>query len=304
MSNFKIAILLSTYNGEKYISEQIQSILAQKNIESSLYVRDDGSSDSTTQILNFYSRNYPNIHIIEGKNIGCANSFFNLIASMETMEAEYFALCDQDDIWLPDKLYTAILSIKEYNSIPTLYCSNLNVVDQEMKYIRLMYPSNTTPCKSMCLLSNIATGCTCVLNKKLVELLCQRSFPKLAAMHDWWIYCMASYWGKVIFDNMAFINYRQHSDNVLGARSTSQISKFINILKSLRYSSKEHYREVQAKEFLELNSDFLSDKDYKDISQISNYRLSLISKLKLAFNNRIIKGYNLRLRIRILLGLI
>lgn len=304
MDNKTIGVLLSTYNGEKYLKEQIESVLAQKNVKIKLYIRDDGSTDRTVQICNKYQNTHQNVVLIQGNNIGCSQSFFSLICRIKSENLSYIAFCDQDDIWLPNKLYTAIECLKPYSNEPALYCSNLNVVDENMNYLRAMYSKTTKPCKTLSLLENIATGCTCVANNQLINLLHDRGLPQKVIMHDWWLYCMASFWGTVIFDKKSYINYRQHSNNVLGARTNNVFYKLSNFIKSCINNQEEHYREEQAKLFLTLNLPYYSADDLKLVLQIANYRSSFVSRLKLAFNINLLPDFNLRLIARILFGLI
>lgn len=299
-----IKVLLSTYNGEKYLHQQLDSVLSQKNVTVRLLIRDDGSKDATLKILTEFSQKYDNVKLIKGDNIGCIKSFFSLIENGIEENIEYYAFCDQDDIWLPDKLSIAIEKIKDYNTIPTLYCSNLNVVNESGEFIRSMYPTNTIPNKEFSLLSNIATGCTCVMNKALLKLFLYFGEPNNAVMHDWWIYCLACFFGKVVYDPRAYINYRQHSSNVYGARSNSLSVKLKNILHSYFNSNQEHYREKQAQEFLQIVNADVSTEDNRVINAIANYRANISKKGGLAFSRTLIPGINFPLRLRILLGLV
>ena len=129
----RICVMLSSYNGEKYIKEQIDSILAQKiDGEMILLVRDDGSTDETKQILNEYRSKYNNISWYTGDNLKAAKSFWDLVNSAP--DADYYAFCDQDDVWYPDKLVRAINAL-EKEAIPALYASNVVVVDQNLNSI-------------------------------------------------------------------------------------------------------------------------------------------------------------------------
>ncbi len=299
-----IKVLLSTYNGERYLKEQIDSVLSQNGVTVRLIIRDDGSNDGTLKLLREYSTNYSCIELIEGQNIGCSKSFFNLMSSAFEDDVDYYAFCDQDDVWHPDKLSVAIEKLKIHDKTPSLYCSNLKVVNEYGEFLRFMYSSNTKPNKNFSLLSNIATGCTCVINQNLLKLFINHDLPKDAVMHDWWFYCLACFYGNVIFDSDAYISYRQHSNNVYGARSKSYLVKSINFLKSLVNSDKEHYRERQAKEFLHSSYSALSNKDKKIVDVIANYRTNLFTRLRLTFSREIIPGISYPLRLRILLGLI
>ena len=115
-----IAVAMSTYNGELYIKEQINSILEQKNVKVELFVRDDGSKDKTLGILETYGEKWNNIHFIKGENLGVGNSFMELLYSIGC-EYEYYAFADQDDVWLPDKLNQGIAKIEDGDKLGCMY---------------------------------------------------------------------------------------------------------------------------------------------------------------------------------------
>ena len=126
---------MSSYNGEEFIREQIDSILGQEGVETALHVRDDGSTDSTQEILEEY-RKQGKLRWYTGDNLKPAKSFMDLIATVET-DAEYIALSDQDDVWLPEKLKTATEALKEFpKDRPAMYYGNTKLVDRELKEIR------------------------------------------------------------------------------------------------------------------------------------------------------------------------
>lgn len=301
-----VNVMLSTYNGEKYLREQLDSVIDQEKVTVRLYIRDDGSSDNTIKILQEYQSRFSNIYLFEEQNIGCIKSFLRLVdlTNSDSAHGDYFAFCDQDDIWDKDKLIEGIQMLKEYDNIPALYCSNLKVVDHHLKFIRYMNSPNVEPDKNTCLLTNIATGCTCIMNSRLLNLFTNHANVKSIVMHDWWFYCLASFYGKVIYDKRSFINYRQHQKNVYGARTTNYIKRLLNLLESYIHSNSEHYREQQAKEFLKVNSSFLPISEIKVIRGIAMYRASLCNRIKLFLNFTTYRNLNYRTRIRILFGLI
>ena len=212
-----VTVLMSTYNGSKFLKEQIESILNQKNVSIRLIIRDDCSTDETVKILKYYQDIYTNI-IIEKKteNIGPCKSFLYLISKYN--DDEYFALADQDDIWDEEKLITAIGAIKKQGikDKPILYYSNLKIVDEQGDFCRI---SHKVPHKSnnryASLVENLATGCTVVYNKCLSDIAC-RIKPTDYSMHDAWLYTVAKLFGGVIYDFTPYINYRQHNSNQVG----------------------------------------------------------------------------------------
>ena len=134
MNVSKVQVLLSTYNGEKYLKEQLDSLLAQDYPNIDILIRDDGSKDSTKQILTGYE-NHKNIRVIYGSNIGITASFLELL-KISDPEAEFLAFCDQDDVWLKDKISRAVAALQKHPSdIPLMYCSRLTIVDESLRII-------------------------------------------------------------------------------------------------------------------------------------------------------------------------
>lgn len=299
----RVNVLLSTYNGGKYIKEQINSVLNQKDVEVLLFIRDDGSTDNTCDILKTYS-SYPNVILFLENNIGCVNSFFKLlsIAKEHPRKGEYYAFCDQDDVWLNDKLSEGIKAIiKLNNDKPCMYCSNLYVVDKDLNYIKMMYNDNIHPNIANSLVENIATGCTIIINNCAVKFLSLK-MPKYIIMHDWWIYSVCILFGEVYFDNKAYIKYRQHGNNTIGIQKEG----FCHKTKQLFVNKNIHYREKAAQEILNLYSDDLEYSTLKKVELLAHYRNSFIKRLKLMMSNISLanKKANIRLKIRILFGLI
>ena len=220
----KVLILLSTYNGELYIREQIESLLNQKGVDITILVRDDQSNDRTVEILQEFEKKTGKIILIKGTNCGACNSFLKLMeeASKSINSYNYFAFCDQDDVWLEDKLMAAIeiLENSKNKNIPSLYMSAYQMVDVDLKEIKTPV---RTPLLSVptALASNCATGCTMVFNSVLLaDVIGYRGEDIL--MHDYWTYlvCLVK-GGCVYYDPIPHILYRQHGNNVIGGRGDS-----------------------------------------------------------------------------------
>lgn len=219
----KVQILMSTYNGEAYLREQLNSILTQKtkigkeNIYLSLLVRDDGSRDNTVKILEEYDKKFPQITYIRGKNVGACKSFFQLIQKADR-DIDYIAFSDQDDVWNENKIRRALTGLKKYEDIPAMYASDLEIVNRNLETVKIS--ANTgrgfKPSFGNALIENICTGCTIVINKKLYKMVAEK-IPKCAYMHDWWLYMTASCFGKVLYDKKPYIKYRQHEANTVGS---------------------------------------------------------------------------------------
>ncbi len=231
MRKFEITILLSTYNGEKYLKEQLNSLFSQTYKDFEIIVRDDISSDKTLEILKSYD-----VKIIESKqNLGAKKSFSTLLEyALQNSDSEYFMFCDQDDVWNHDKIEKTLAKMKELeafygNEKPLLIHTDLEVVDENLGTISNSmweYEYILPKCNSFnrLLIQNTVTGCTMMINRKLA--LKSLDIPKEAIMHDWWIGLVASYFGKIGYINASTIKYRQHGNNTIGAKGHK-----INILR-------------------------------------------------------------------------
>lgn len=272
---------MSTYNGEKYLIEQINSLLKQSVENVRILIRDDGSTDKTCEILKKYEEKYDNIKVIYGKNLGVSESFKELLKY--DIEGDYFAFCDQDDIWKENKIEEAVNKLKKFDDVPAYYYSEVTAVSENLK---VMFKSdyigvdtvgssyNTTP----------AIGCTVVFNKKLRDIVTQKKFPKNIVMHDLYLYrvCLAI-GGKVIHDSNSYIYYRQHKSNVVGISNS-------NIKKIKVYNKYNKTRRIMAKEILDIYNEEISNDNYKIINKISKFNdnLNLVQKLDIIFD----KNYN------------
>ena len=233
--NFKmnsVAILMSTYNGGKYIEEQISSILPQLGLNDEIFIRDDGSKDNTVFILNRFNDSRITIH--QGENIGFARSFFWLIYNANLRHST-FMLADQDDIWLPGKIERASDRIAN-QSQPILYCTRLELVDDNLAPLGLSPNFNKQPQLWNALCENIVTGCTAAINRPAMDLIRRAPLRDLLnyriVYHDWWLYLCLSAFGAVIFDPIPSIKYRQHRTNMVGMRQG--IYRYLNIIKLLK----------------------------------------------------------------------
>lgn len=300
----RVLILMSTYNGESFLTEQIESLINQKGVDIDILVRDDGSSDCTLQILDSYK---DKLVIEKGENVGCAESFRWLLnKSYDYIETyDYFAFCDQDDLWLPEKLTKACGYLKEMNdNAPSMYCSNLRIVDQNLMGGKLKWNSKEEfITKGQSLVCSMATGCTMVFNRKVIEIFHQYP-PRLINIHDLWIMHTCIFLGSVYYDKDSFILYRQHGKNVIGAK-TSFKSKLISRFRSLKHLFSQHCNENEAKELLQTYGELLCESDKKLISMVANYKSSIYARLKLMTNHDVRrKKDNLFLIARIILGVI
>ncbi|HEY0221705.1 MAG TPA: glycosyltransferase family 2 protein [Lactovum miscens] len=215
----KVNILLSTYNGEKFLSDQVKSIQAQTFTEWNLLIRDDGSTDKTLEIIEQFVKNDYRIKIIPSNgNLKSIGSFFAL-AKYE--KADYYFFCDQDDVWLAKKIQTLLdLVVKLDQKTPRLVYSELSVVDQNLHVMteKMVVSQSGHPNLQLFqeMTENTITGCTMMVNHALISLWVDTDE---VIMHDWWLGLLASAVGELVFYDQPLIYYRQHANNVLGART-------------------------------------------------------------------------------------
>lgn len=295
-----VVVLMSTYNGEKFLRTQIDSVLAQEGVSVSLLVRDDGSSDGTLNILNEYASKGV-LKWFSGENLKPAKSFFNLMKSAPN--SDYYAFCDQDDYWEKDKLVSAVEKLECMDlEKPLLYCSATKLVDAELKPIarKNKFPG-VTDFKTAIISSN-ATGCTMCFNKKLLDVVNLYN-PNVNIMHDGWVHklCLAI-GGEVFYEKKSHILYRQHGKNVVGGNS-SVLKKWKRRYQNLKTMCRIRSRAIQ--EIAEKCKDLMPEQNYKLAEHISNYEKTLFSRVSLAFNFEIkfpVKETDCIYRMAVLLG--
>ncbi|MGM9892168.1 glycosyltransferase family 2 protein [Limosilactobacillus sp.] len=216
----QVTVLMSTYNGEQYLQEQVDSILRQKGVQVRLLVRDDGSTDQTQALLNAYQEK-GQLHYYSGSNLGTARSFLQLVK--DSPESEYYAFSDQDDVWKEDKLSRALSLIQQSRTAekPLLYAGSFQMTDAGLKEIHGGENHYTTQTFANAIVYSCCTGCTMVMNKRLRDILASKPLPQHLMMHDDWIHkvCLAM-GGKVVFDSQPMMLYRQHGNNVDGGIHT------------------------------------------------------------------------------------
>ena len=217
----KVTILLSSFNGEAYLEEQLGSIVAQKDVQTNILVRDDGSSDHTCDILDQWQQK-ANLSWYRGENIGPARSFMDLLR--QAGDSCYYAFSDQDDYWLSDKLKVAVDKLELYEKRPALYFCQTELVDKNLNRVNsvIIHPRLSF---GEALVYQFVGGCTMVMNRALRNIILRYN-PQYLSMHDVWIYDVAQAIGAhVVFDHIPHILYRQHGGNVIG-QSTSVMTEW------------------------------------------------------------------------------
>lgn len=220
-----IAVLLATYNGEKYLGEQIESLLAQSCWDFQVFVHDDGSTDATMEIVERYSSLNPGFIIVledKERGRGARESFFWM---MEQVDAQYYMFCDQDDVWLPFKIEHTFRKMKEVEERepgePVMIHTDLRIVDAKLNEIAPSYwkmhhfDVDLNRKFKYVVMGNVFTGCTMMMNSRVKDIV----FPigKVMGLHDAWIGAMTAKYGKVDNVKEATILYRQHGGNVISA---------------------------------------------------------------------------------------
>ncbi len=229
LSSHKLIIVMASYNGARFIEEQIKSIQGQTVVDWSLIIRDDGSCDGTVEtILRLTAKDHRITLLQDGfGNLGVVQNFARLMQIALDSDAGYVAISDQDDIWHREKLQSLLLEMKKIESgdsasTPVLIHSDLEVVDDSMRVIAhsfmdyaKIFPEPVKLGHLLC--QNDMTGCACLLNRALLKL--ALPVPHGLPMHDWWLALLAASAGKIAYVNRALVQYRQHAGNVVGAKS-------------------------------------------------------------------------------------
>lgn len=281
-----IVVLMSTYNGEKYIKTQLDSIL-QQSVKPHVLIRDDGSIDATVEIIEEYINSGEDVELIRGENLGVKASFFELIKMAP--EADYYAFADQDDYWLANKLERAIFLLEaEDSKSPLLYCSDTYLVDDDLQVIK-REDRKPRPSFGNALVENICTGCTAVFNRALLETV-RNNMPNTEriVMHDWWLYLIAETYGKTVFDNEPQIYYRQHGNNEWGIKTTkTQILKY----RFRQLFARRGYIFRQLEELKCCLGDLiLSSEKTNMLNKVLQAENSFVGRIKLLSDRRIYKG--------------
>jgi len=268
----KTTVLLAVCSGERFLPAQLSSLASQTRKDFTVLYQDDGSADGTANLLNDFS----SLSMVSGKEPGChfgaAGNFFSLLRQSDS---DLYFLCDQDDIWEPDKIETLLKAYEETMKTlspdtPVLIHSDASLIDEHDHPIFPSFfalqgwdPSATD--LPRLLVQNNATGCTMLLNRPLRDLVVSHGDPGKMFMHDWFIALTAAAFGKVIFVNQPLIRYRQHGDNAIGASTSSLLQRGIDALRN-RDQAKARIRltYTHAQSFLDAYGDALPD-DAKNI---------------------------------------
>lgn len=219
-----VEILLATYNGECYIREQIDSILNQEYSNWIVRACDDASTDHTYEILSEYRNRFPDKFILEKNQKGFGSAKLNFFHLIRESSCDYVMCCDQDDVWLPNKISLTLQEMKrnEKEDMPVLVHTDLKVVDAKLHVLSESFFQHSNLRKSFeyrdILIQNHVTGCTMMMNRPLVDLLNMQDNYDIILMHDWLAAVVATGLGKVAFVDCPTMLYRQHAVNSVGAK--------------------------------------------------------------------------------------
>lgn len=276
--NDKVLILMSTYNGEKYLSEQLDSLLNQSDVSINILIRDDGSFDKTIEIIQQYSTVYSNITFYEGDNIGFAKSFWSLLTTADG-SYQYYAFCDQDDVWKKHKVRTAIDMITaEKKSGPILYTSNVQCIDKNGIELDIKPFAGRLLGRYEVFQTSILPGCTFVFNNEAKKVLSK--YDGFIYAHDWAVYAIVRTLGTVIYDSQNCpILYRVHENNTIGIENKQQYLK--KRIKNFFLRS-YNVRTLFAKDFYGTYAGYITDFELKrQVFYLGHYRDKYMYKWKL-----------------------
>lgn len=269
-----VAILMSTYNAEPFLKEQINSILGQTYTNWKLFIRDDGSSDSTSLIIEEFTKKDDRIFFVNKdsiKNVGVISSFFLLLSCVK---ADFYMFCDQDDVWLPSKVRLSLDRMNQQKKVdlPTLVHTDLKVVDQNLNIINESFMEkeklNRKSQLGNLIIQNNVTGCTVMINNSFRNIVIDKGIPNEVIMHDWWMALVGNAIGETLFVDVPTMLYRQHNLNVVGSSST--IKKIMG-----GYGRKEIINSIikaseQDKAFIDLYHENLSKEKLETINFAAN----------------------------------
>ncbi len=285
----RVNVLLSSFNGARFLQAQIESVLQQQNVDVRIIIRDDGSTDPKTLEQLAQWQEHPQLDVHYGKNMGASGSFFSLLELADD-SAQYYAFCDQDDIWLTDKLERAVARLRQLDEDCALYCSRLNYVDEQLEEAGLSRAPRTAITPANALVENFGAGCTMVFTPALRRLAIGAKNPDRIVMHDWWLYLIAAFLGQVVYDRTPAILYRQHQANLVGGSSSAGANAWRRVIWLRESSRRSPNWWSQACEFYDDFHSLLSPRDRQLLARIRAGQFGISRRLAL------IKGDNIPYR--------
>lgn len=284
-----VTVLLSSYNGEKYLRNQLDSVIFQKDVTVRLIIRDDGSKDGTCKVLKEYAAKYKNITLLLEENIGVEQSFERLSQWAEVnAESQYYAFCDQDDVWFEDKLINSIKAIQSYEH-PAVFCCNQVVTNEDLIPLKMMIDDNHYQRLLKVMEVNYFKnrhGCTMLWNKIMHKYLVNVPHsPEYVPAHDKWLMLIGRLVGTVIVSDKPMMYYRQHAHNVYGLTTKiyGKAKKAIN-----RYWIRDNEGSLYANDCIKsIPSHCFESKGGRFVQMVAYYKKNLIIRIKIAFSFQI-----------------
>jgi len=300
----RVAVLLSTYNGAAFLEAQLDSLLAQRGVEVEVFARDDGSSDATREILARYAAHWPALaEVSREANLGPAMSFLERLATAPE-GFDGYAFCDQDDVWLPDKLSRAAAQLaKVAEARPALYCSGVTCVDAELRPLGAA-PIKDDPRFEHLIFENIAFGATVVMNPAAARLVRSRRPRSGVAMHDWWCALVTAAFGEVTYDPRPSVLYRQHGGNEIG-QASARVGEIWRLMRKFAKAPRRFYPvHAQAAEFMRLWGDDLTPSRRAFVEALVRSKRSFAGRIAYAASGKVVReGFFGLLATRMLIAL-
>lgn len=301
----RIEILMSAYNGDKFIEEQIESIMRQRDVDVHLTIRDDGSSDETVSVIKKMQEKYPNaISVHVGENIGYRKSFLRLLDL--AVDADYYGFADQDDFWKEEKSFRAVECLEKEKPSIKLYVGSLKIVDSDMKEIADKDISGIPNTLGSLFTRNRFAGCTFVFSKACKEMAQRFASMDYAAErmpdHDFLVAACAYAGGSVVLDDQENIFHIRHSGSVTSGGNG--LKKRIRIEWNYVFNRKE-VASTMAGELIHNCEDLMDRETTLFLEELANYKKTWKRRLKLLRNNKMKTGMSIcdwETRIKILLG--
>ena len=301
-----VLIFMCTYQGELYIEQQLKSLLRQTHREWRLVISDDGSNDNTTKLITEFKKNNidRDVKVIKGPRRGFANNFLTICQHAKSSD-DYFAFCDQDDVWLENKLEKSLKKLMPFDAVPSLYCGRTRLIDEKNEVIGHSPLFKKKPSLRNALVQSIAGGNTMMFNRKAFLNLTDAIDPALLYVsHDWLLYqIVTAVGGQVIYDSTPTLLYRQHRTNQIGHNlGLSAKIKRLRMLQEGQFKSWNETHEI----FWKMNSDMIDDNNIATIEEFYRVRKAALpgrffGALRTSLYRQTFYG-NLALRFSILVG--
>ena len=289
-----VDVLIATYNGERFLAEQIESILKQTWQDFRILIHDDGSTDKTVEIIDEFVSRYPDKMIRMKDTVKCGSAVKNFMHLSQYSEADYIMYCDQDDYWLPNKIELTLAKMQELETkagkdIPILVFSTYALADENLKLLSYKEKNmQIASCHlelSRLVVQNYVTGCLMMVNKRLLTL--AGEYHEGILMHDWWFALIASAMGEICHIKDVTMLYRQHTDNVVGAIDVKSFRYRWARVKDKNTKNMKFLYKAQMQLFLNRFQEYLNEDTVK---VIDNFLAIYEEKSKLKRVYKLLKG--------------